>query len=74
MNDITRQAIERAGGLYEVARALGITRQAVEQWRVVPPGRCLEIEELSGISRHLLRPDIYGPAKEGAGHPKRRAA
>lgn len=46
----------------ELAVALGITPGAVSQWSSVPPERVLEIERLTGISRHQLRPDIFGEA------------
>lgn len=45
----------------EIARALGITRGAVAKWKAIPPLRVLEIERLTGISKHDLRPDIYPP-------------
>lgn len=55
-------AISEAGGASKLARALGITRQAVEQWkgRGVPPEHVLAIEKITGVSRYALRPDIYG--------------
>ena len=53
-------AIERIGGPKAVGDALGITRQAVEQWPHVPPKHVLRVEALSGVSRYELRPDIYG--------------
>ena len=43
----------------QVARDLGITHGAVSQWRAVPAERVLEVERVTGISRHDLRPDIY---------------
>ncbi len=43
---------------------LGISRQAVSQWKKVPVLQVLKVEKLTGISRHVLRPDVY-PA-EGA--------
>jgi DNA-binding transcriptional regulator YdaS (Cro superfamily) len=52
-------AIKSAGGPKAVARKLGITHQAVIQWKECPPHRVLEIERLSGISRSVLRPDLY---------------
>ena len=58
------RAIEKAGGASAVARAFGISPQAVGQWKRIPAERVLALEALSGISRHLLRPDIY-PATEG---------
>lgn len=57
-------AIDRAGGEKAVAAKLGISRQAVEQWENCPPYRVLELERLSGIPRHELRPDLYPPPAE----------
>jgi DNA-binding transcriptional regulator YdaS (Cro superfamily) len=71
MDEITKAAVIAAGGPIKLAKALGIRRQAVEQWRRVPSERCLAVEELSGISRHVLRPDIYGPLdRKGQGSGK----
>ena len=47
------------GMQFRIARALGITRGAVAKWRRVPAERVLAVEAIAGISRHLLRPDIY---------------
>jgi len=71
MNAIV-SAISKAGGATKLARALGLSRQAVEQWkgRVVPPEHVLDIERLTGVSRYELRPDIYGAPPT---NPKRRA-
>jgi DNA-binding transcriptional regulator YdaS (Cro superfamily) len=52
-------AIEQAGGPSAVGRALGISPQAVGQWRRIPAERVIAVEALSGVSRHLMRPDIY---------------
>lgn len=54
-------AIVQAGGFAALARQLGITPQAVHKWRQVPAERVLAIEQLTGVSRHRLRPDIYPP-------------
>jgi len=53
------RAIEAAGGLSKLAASLHITKQAVAQWDEVPPLRVLEVERVSGVSRHELRPDLY---------------
>ena len=56
-------AIEKAGGTTKLARAIGgITPQAVSQWKVCPVNRVIQVETLTGISRHELRPDIFGEA------------
>lgn len=58
-------AKETAGGSSGIARAISelraepITPQAVSQWKVVPPGRVIDVERISGIPRRELRPDIY---------------
>lgn len=58
--DYTAEAIKRAGGYAAMGRAIGISRQSVEDWARVPAKHCLAVEKLTGISRYLLRPDIYG--------------
>ncbi len=54
-----REAVLAAGGLRALGRKLGIAWQAVQQWERCPPLRVLEVERLTGVSRHRLRPDIY---------------
>jgi DNA-binding transcriptional regulator YdaS (Cro superfamily) len=53
-----RRAVDKLG-LVGIARSLGISKQAVSQWEEVPPLRVLEVERLSGVPRHELRPDLY---------------
>lgn len=54
-----------AGGSTGLARALGgLTPQAVSQWKAVPADRVLKVEEITGVSRHLLRPDIFGEVRQ----------
>ncbi|MEQ1403861.1 Cro/CI family transcriptional regulator [Neorhizobium sp. Rsf11] len=60
------EAISAVGSASELARRLGITPAAVLQWDQVPPTRVLAVEEISGVSRHRLRPDIYGPERQAA--------
>lgn len=62
----SREALLRAaaafGGFAELGRQLGVTPQAVGNWHMrgrVPAERVLEIERITGVSRHMLRPDIY---------------
>jgi DNA-binding transcriptional regulator YdaS (Cro superfamily) len=60
MDKALQEAIRRAGTATELARRLGIAKQAIYQWDRAPIMRVLAIEKLTGVSRHLLRPDIYG--------------
>jgi DNA-binding transcriptional regulator YdaS (Cro superfamily) len=56
-------AIRAAGNGSRLARQLGVSHVSVVKWlkRGAPPaGRCLAIEEATGVSRYQLRPDIYG--------------
>lgn len=54
------RAIEQAGSAAELARRLGITQSAITQWGGKPPViRCPEIERLTGVSCHELRPDFF---------------
>jgi DNA-binding transcriptional regulator YdaS (Cro superfamily) len=62
-----------AGNPSKLARLLGITRQAVDQWKRVPVEHVLAVEEMSGIPRHVQRPDVYPPPREGE-NPTNRAA
>ena len=60
MNDGLKQAISKIGSAAELARLLGISPQAVSQWGgVIPELRARQIEEILGISRHKLRPDLW---------------
>jgi DNA-binding transcriptional regulator YdaS (Cro superfamily) len=62
MDQVLRTAIEKAGGVAALASALKISSQAISQWDRVPPRRVVEVEKITGVSRHDLRPDIFGEA------------
>lgn len=49
------------GRRQKIALDLGISPSALSMWRRVPADRVLDVERLTGISRHDLRPDIFGP-------------
>ncbi|MFB9952069.1 transcriptional regulator [Rhizobium puerariae] len=58
-------AKEKAGGPAALAKALGgVSSQAVSQWKKVPAERVLDVERLTGVSRHELRPDVFGAAPQ----------
>lgn len=54
-----------AGSWTKLAGYIGVTPQAVSQWKRVPPSRVLAVERATGVSRHDLRPDLY-PREEPA--------
>ncbi len=54
------EAIKAAGGVSELARRLGISQPSVSNWNRIPAERVLEIETVTGVSRVVLRPDLYG--------------
>lgn len=60
MDDALTKAKEAAGGTVALARAIGLRSQAVSQWFRVPAARVLDVERVTGVSRHELRPDVFG--------------
>lgn len=64
------QVIEALGGPTKAAAALGISNPSVVlNWRArgqVPAGRVIEIERLTKVSRHELRPDVFGAPEASA--------
>lgn len=63
--DGLRRAIDAAGGVGALARALGISQPAVSTWQRVPAERVIPVEALTGVPRDALRPDLY-PESMGA--------
>jgi len=63
-----RKIRETLGLQSKLARHLGVTRQAISDWPVVPINRLGEVEQFTGIDRAKLRPDIFERPKR-----KRRA-
>lgn len=58
-----KKLAEMAGGRNFLAKKLGIEGPAISQWKAVPPRHVLIVERLTGVSRHKIRPDIYGDEK-----------
>jgi TorA maturation chaperone TorD len=54
-----QEAIRAAGGVTELARRIGVTQPSVSNWRRIPAERVLAVEEVTGVARDLLRPDLY---------------
>jgi TorA maturation chaperone TorD len=59
------RAIDKAGGVAELARKIGIAQPSVSNWNRVPAQRVIAVEAATGISRRELRPDLYD-GSEGA--------
>lgn len=60
-------AVENAGGAIALAKSLRMTPEGVRLWvknRRVPAKRVLKVEAITGVSRHDLNPDVYGPRPE----------
>lgn len=55
----------------ELARICGVSQPTVWGWintgrGILPPQYALNVEEALGVSRHVLRPDVFGPAPSEA--------
>lgn len=64
MNVSLQRAIETAGSQQRLAERLGIRSASISEWKTrgrVPAERVLAIEAETGVSRHQLRPDVFGP-------------
>ena len=61
-------ACDAVGGQTALARLLGLKSQgAIGYWISsgrVPAERVLQVERVTGVSRSLLRPDLYPPEDE----------
>lgn len=53
------EAIRAAGGVGALARKIGISQPSVSNWARVPAERVLSVEAVTGVSRAILRPDLY---------------
>ncbi|MCG8431502.1 MAG: helix-turn-helix domain-containing protein [Candidatus Omnitrophica bacterium] len=64
MSNPIKRACNILGGQPSLARALGVSTQAVNKWvkrNFVPPVRAIQIEKATNgqVTRHELRPDLY---------------
>ena len=53
------RAIDKAGGITKTAAALGVTVQAVQNWRSrgAPLEKAIALANLTGVALHRLRPE-----------------
>lgn len=61
LRSLCRAAVHTIGQA-ELARKLGVTRQAVCKWRKIPDMHLRPVHKITGIPLHELRPDLYQPA------------
>ena len=57
MNQALEDAIAKFDSIADMARQMGVTYQAIKDWRKrgrVPADRCIKLAELTGISREAL--------------------
>lgn len=56
-----REIAKGEDGVVALSKALGLSRGAVSQWKVVPPDRVLSVCAALGwrVTPHQLRPDLY---------------
>jgi len=64
---IIKHAATNVGGVTKLSTLLGLSRAAVSIWRRVPAERVLQVEGLTGVPRHDLRPDLYPREPGGSG-------
>jgi DNA-binding transcriptional regulator YdaS (Cro superfamily) len=56
-----QKAKEVCGSATELSRRIGVTIQAISQWKVAPPKRALEIERATDgqVTKEQLCPTMY---------------
>ncbi len=62
MDDFKEYLGQERGRAIRLAEELKVTPGAISQWDRVPAERVVEVERVTGIPRHKLRPDIFGDA------------
>ncbi len=72
MKDALREACQIAGGQKSLADRIGVTQSMVWYWlerskRGLPAERVEDVERVTGVARHKLRPDLYSPPQQTAG-------
>ncbi|WP_366142662.1 YdaS family helix-turn-helix protein [Acetobacter orientalis] len=54
-----KRIIDLAGGRKAVADRLGVSVQAIGQWKSVPALRVCVVSEMAGLLPHQIRPDVF---------------
>jgi TorA maturation chaperone TorD len=63
-----QEACRAAGGADELARRIGIPQSTLSRWDRVPAERVHSVEAATGVSRALLRPDLFAEASDREAH------
>jgi TorA maturation chaperone TorD len=53
------EALRAVGGVSELARKIGISQPSISNWTRVPADRVRAVEVATGVSRAILRPDLF---------------
>lgn len=59
MDKSLKDAIREAGSISELGRKLGISQQAISQWKRAPIDKIILIEAKTGVGRERLRPELF---------------
>lgn len=54
------KALSTVGSISELARRIGLSRQAVSNWEKIPAEMVPKVEKAIGVDRAELRPDLWG--------------
>ena len=60
MENLLKFIRSERGRLRDLAAALSVSPSTILTWKDVPPRYVLQIEGITGISKHVLRPDVFG--------------
>jgi DNA-binding transcriptional regulator YdaS (Cro superfamily) len=58
------EAVRRVGSRAALARELGVSKQAAQEWRIAPSRHVWKIARATGLTHRELRPDLYPRAKK----------
>jgi len=55
----TKEIIVKAGGARALAEALGVTTQAIYDWRLIPAKHVYKVAKMAGIEPDKIRPEMF---------------
>ena len=54
-----QEAIRAVGGVDELAQRIGVSQSSLCDWECIPDERVLSVESATGVTRTVLRPDLF---------------